>query len=127
MTTGKKKTTGAKKTKSPAKKKKSPVYVSELMKQPVAETPASSVERADNDSAYEFVAQGYRSLSRDLLARLRKDPVGTLQDLQMQAVEFVAKRLPTRKAPVDGKPDYATLRREWLKRRISARLRRKSH
>jgi len=120
-----KKTTGRK---TGGTRKKTPVYVSDLMKQPPSKTSSASSSRpapstaaaSASEDVYGFVSQGYRSISRNLvqlIPNLRKDPVGTIQDLQIRAIAFVTRALPGRKANVDGKPDYRHLRREWIKRR----------
>ena len=111
---------------------KSPVYVSELMKKqpaprgsrkraPAEEPPSPPPTGTDGPDVYQFVSDGYQSLTRtvsEFRSAFKKDPVLALQDLQIRAVAFLAKKLPTRKANVGDKPNYRRMRREWIKRRV---------
>lgn len=113
-----------------ATRKKAPVYVSELMKQEStrprtkaapAEPAKASAPAADAPDVYQFVSDGYQSITRtvtELRDAFKKDPVHALQDLQIRTLAFLSKKLPSRKANPDGKDDYRRMRREWIKRRV---------
>jgi hypothetical protein len=83
--------------------------------------PAATAEPKASPDAYGFVSERYQSLARTWQAfqgQFKKHPIRALQDMQFRALALVSKAIPRGKKKRGDKPDYGTLRREWLKRRL---------
>ncbi len=129
MTTTTKKNSGRK----TSAKKKSPVTVAAILQKNAAKSraketrvkqtasPLEQTASAPSGDAYAFVSQRYRSFARSwesFRGEFKKHPIRALQDVQFRTLALISKAIPRGEKKEEGKPDYVSLRREWLKRRL---------